>query len=140
MSCVSSRRTQVFFYRFNDHLSCLKLAHAVTHCVCLSEDTACFVQLSFSPARGRLLENVGGTFLNSLSSSEIHDLLRSAQNVNTQKATSLWLRAVTSFRQEKNVDISFGTCSKKELDQFLCQFYMSLRPKKPGVEYSHSSY
>ena len=53
------------FYRFNDHLSCLELAHADTHLVGLSEDTACFVQLSFSPARGRLLENVGGTFLNS---------------------------------------------------------------------------
>ena len=64
---------------------------------------------------------------------EIGGLLRSAQNVNTQKATSLWLDAVTSFRQEKNLDISFRTCSKTELDQFLCKFYTSLRPKKPGV-------
>ena len=47
---------------------------------------------------------------------------------------------MTSFRQEKNLDISFGICSKRELDQFLCQFYTSLCLKKPCVVYSHSSY
>ena len=135
-SCVSSRRTQVFF------IGSMTIS-AVWNSRTLIHTAFAFPKTQPASFSCRFLQHVvvcsrmsEERFSTLLSSSEIDDILRSAQNVNTQKATSLWLRAVTSFRQEKNVDISFGTCSKKELDQFLCQFYTSLRPKKPGVEYS----
>ena len=111
-------------------ISAVQNSRKLTQCVCLSEVTASFGSYCFFQHMVVCSRMSEERFLNSF---EIDGLLRSAQNVNTQKATSLWLDAVTSFRQEKNLDISFGTCSNTELDQFLCRFYTSLRPKKPGV-------
>lgn len=83
---------------------------------------------------------MGERFGPALSSAEIDTLLEGALNKNTERATTVWLRAVTSFRKEKGLDLSFATCSAQELSDFLCQFYASVRPQKAGVEYSKSSY
>ena len=75
-----------------------------------------------------------------LSPAETDMLLKGALNKNTERATTVWLRTVTSFRKEKGLDLSFATCSAQEVNDFLCQFYASVRPQKAGVEYSKSSY
>ena len=71
---------------------------------------------------------------------EIDMLLKGVLNKNTERATTVWLRAVTSFRKEKGLDLSFATSSAQALNEFLCQFYASVRPQKAGVEYSSRSY
>jgi len=53
-------------------------------------------------------------------------LVEDAKSVNTTKATNLWLRAVTEFREEKKIGLSFATCSAEEMNDFLCRFYAEL--------------
>lgn len=75
----------------------------------------------------------------SVSNEDIEKLVEDAKNVNTARATSVWLRAVTEFREEKGSNISFALCSAEELNDFLCLFYAQLKPKR-GEVYSRSSY
>ena len=65
---------------------------------------------------------------------ELNLLVGDAQPSNANKATSASLRAVTDFREEKSLDISIAHCSAEELNEFLCQFLFSLKPKKAGAE------
>ena len=65
-------------------------------------------------------------FGRALRPAEIDMLLKGALNKNTERATTVWLRAVTSFRKEKGLDLSFATCSAQALNEFLCQFYASV--------------
>lgn len=76
----------------------------------------------------------------SVSDKDIEDLIAGAENENTAKATALWLRVVTEFRREKSLDICFATCTAEEFNEFLCRFYMELKPKKSDTEYARSSY
>ena len=63
-------------------------------------------------------------------------LVDEAQPGTTKKATStsVWLRAVTDFSEDQNLDISFAHCLAEELNEFLSQFYSSLKHKKAGTE------
>jgi len=76
----------------------------------------------------------------SVTEKEIDDLLRGAQNENTAKATASWLRTVTEFRKEKGLDICFATCTAEEFNEFLCRFYVEMKPKKAEAEYCKNSY
>ena len=60
----------------------------------------------------------------SVNAEDIEALIAGAENENTSKATAVWLRTVTEFRNAKKLDISFATCSTEEFNEFLCQFYV----------------
>ena len=76
----------------------------------------------------------------SVSAEDIEALIAGAENENTSKATAVWLRTVTEFRKAKKLDISFATCSAEEFNEFLCQFYVEVKPQKPDAEYYRNSY
>ncbi len=47
----------------------------------------------------------------SVSETELEEIVAGAENENTKKATNVWLRAVTAFREEKELAISFAHCT-----------------------------
>ena len=79
-------------------------------------------------------------FSSGVSAEDIEALIAGAENENTSKATAVWLRTVTELRKAKKLDISFATCSAEEFNEFLCQFYVEVKPQKPDAEYCRNSY
>ena len=75
-----------------------------------------------------------------VSAEDIEALIAGAENENTSKATAVWLRTVTEFRKALKLDTSFATCSAEEFNEFLCQFYVEVKPQKSDAEYCRNSY
>ena len=74
-----------------------------------------------------------------VSDEELVRFMAEGTNGNTARATSMWLRVVSEYRQEKGFELSFATCTAEELAAFLEKFFAEVRPQKDG-EYSKSSY
>ena len=58
---------------------------------------------------------------------------------NTKQSTEFWLRVFKDFCEAREKTLDLETCSPKEMDSFLSEFYLALRNKKGGL-YMKASY
>ena len=101
---------------------------------CLCQSTWRFFQKKHSNGSFSKLQSFGA-----VSDEQLLRLIAEGTNGNTARATSMWLRVVSEYRQEKGFELSFATCTAEELAAFLEKFFAEVRPQKDG-EYSKSSY